>query len=127
VSSLGKAHTPADGLPLFLTQTVCERLRQLKAQPAHGPDSMLRLTVESGGCSGFQYEFRMVPRASVTADDFVFELDAQHVCVDDMSYDFVKGATLEFTQEMIKSAFAITNNPNVESGCGCGVSFSLKD
>jgi iron-sulfur cluster assembly accessory protein len=56
----------------------------------------------------------------------VFERDGAQLVVDSVSYDFVKGAVIEYEQELIRSGFAVLNNPNSESGCGCGSSFNLK-
>ena len=60
-------------------------------------------------------------------DDKVFEQDGQQVVVDAVSLDLIRGSTLDFVQEMIRSSFAILNNPNAEAGCGCGSSFALKE
>ena len=60
-------------------------------------------------------------------DDHIFERDGRAVVVDDASLEFVRGATIDFEQEMIRSAFAVVNNPNSDSACGCGSSFALKN
>jgi iron-sulfur cluster assembly accessory protein len=60
------------------------------------------------------------------SSDSVFKRDEAVVVVDDVSMEFVRGATVDFVQEMIRSSFAVVNNPNSEAGCGCGASFSLK-
>ncbi len=85
------------------------------------------MQVDSGGCSGFQYVFRMEDTAPVDSEDNVFERDGAHVVVDTASLQFIKGATLDFEQELIRSAFAIVNNPQSESACGCGSSFAVKN
>jgi iron-sulfur cluster assembly accessory protein len=59
-------------------------------------------------------------------EDHVFERDGARVVCDDVSYEFLKGSTVDFEEEMIRSSFAVVNNPNMESGCGCGVSFAPK-
>ena len=89
---------------------------------------MLRITVNGGGCSGFEYKFE-VERADAPTDedDHVFTRDSSSVVVDDSSLEFVRGATIDFQQEMIRSAFAVVDNPNSESACGCGSSFALKN
>ena len=87
----------------------------------------LRLSVDSGGCSGFQYTFTMEDSSlPLDSSDSVFKRDGAMVVVDDMSMEFVRGSTVDFVQEMIRSSFAVVNNPNSEAGCGCGASFSLK-
>ena len=64
--------------------------------------------------------------AEVGPGDKVFDVHGAKVVVDDISFEFVKGATLDYVEEMVKSSFAITENPNADSGCGCGSSFSAK-
>jgi len=84
------------------------------------PKLKLRIFVDSGGCSGFQYEFKMDDQQSTD------NLIGSEVIVDELSLGFIKGSTIDYKQEMIKSSFAVTNNPQSESACGCGSSFALK-
>ncbi|KAF0899916.1 hypothetical protein E2562_025482 [Oryza meyeriana var. granulata] len=81
------------------------RLKELhgKEPPAEG--KMLRLSVEAGGCSGFQYSFSLDDKKN--SDDRVFEKDGVKLVVDDVSYDFVKGATVDYEEELIRSAFVV--------------------
>jgi len=81
--------------------------------------------VDSGGCSGFQYAFEMDNEKD--EEDVVFARDGAAVVVDPASLQFIKGATIDFEQELIRSAFAIVNNPQSESACGCGSSFAVKN
>lgn len=91
----------------------------LKAEPQ---PTMLRLAVTGGGCSGFQYNFAL---DDVKADDdVVLERDGAVVLIDSMSLDFLKGAEIDFADDLIGAAFKI-NNPNAQSSCGCGTSFSI--
>jgi iron-sulfur cluster assembly accessory protein len=83
--------------------------------------------VESGGCSGFQYIFKMEDSAEITEDDAVFDRDGAKVVVDKGSLELIKGSTIEFEQELIRSSFAVVNNPQSESACGCGSSFAVKN
>jgi iron-sulfur cluster assembly accessory protein len=83
---------------------------------------MLRLAVTGGGCSGFQYNFTLDDTR--TDDDLVIERDGATVLVDPMSLDFLKGAELDFVDDLIGAAFKV-NNPNASSSCGCGTSFSV--
>lgn len=87
---------------------------------------MLRIAVDGGGCSGFQYAFSLDADAGVGPADVVFERDGARVVVDDVSLEYVRGATVDYVEEMIKSSFAIVENPNAQSGCGCGTSFAVK-
>uniref|UniRef100_A0A8C9UMP1 Iron-sulfur cluster assembly 2 homolog, mitochondrial n=1 Tax=Spermophilus dauricus TaxID=99837 RepID=A0A8C9UMP1_SPEDA len=84
----------------------------------------LRLEVEGGGCSGFQYKFLL--DTDVNPDDRVFEQGGARVVVDSDSWAFVKGAQVDFSQELIRSSFQVLNNPQAEQGCSCGSSFSVK-
>jgi iron-sulfur cluster assembly accessory protein len=83
---------------------------------------MLRLAVTGGGCSGFQYNFTLDD--SRQDDDLVIERDGAVVLVDPMSLDFLKGAELDFVDDLIGASFKVVN-PNASSSCGCGTSFSV--
>jgi iron-sulfur cluster assembly accessory protein len=91
----------------------------LKAEPA---PVMLRVAVTGGGCSGFQYNF--VLDADRGDDDLVIERDGATVLVDSTSLDFLKGAEIDFVDDLIGASFKI-KNPNAASSCGCGTSFSV--
>ena len=83
---------------------------------------LFRVSVEGGGCSGFQYRFEL---ASETApDDILIERDGATVAIDPVSADFVGGAEIDFVDELIGAQFKI-NNPNATASCGCGTSFSI--
>ncbi len=81
----------------------------------------LRVAVEGGGCSGFQYEIKLDDPAG---DDLVLEGQGQKVVVDAISLPFLANAEIDFTDELIGARFVI-NNPNASSSCGCGTSFSM--
>ena len=83
---------------------------------------MLRVSVEGGGCSGFSYKFDFAQEAN--ADDTIIELDGAQVAIDEMSMEFLAGSEIDFSTELIGSAFKI-NNPNATAACGCGTSFSV--
>jgi iron-sulfur cluster assembly accessory protein len=83
---------------------------------------MLRVAVTGGGCSGFQYNFAL---DDVKADDdLVLERDGAVVLIDSLSLDFLRGAEIDFVDDLIGAAFKI-KNPNAQSSCGCGTSFSV--
>jgi len=86
-----------------------------------GAPKALRVAVEGGGCSGFQYDIRL---DDVADDDLVLEKDGQKVLVDAVSLPFLGGATIDFSEELIGARFVI-DNPNATSSCGCGTSFSI--
>jgi len=91
----------------------------LRAEPSA---VMLRLAVTGGGCSGFQYNFTLDD--SRQNDDLLIERDGAVVLVDPMSLEFLKGAELDYVDDLIGAAFKV-NNPNATSSCGCGTSFSV--
>jgi iron-sulfur cluster assembly accessory protein len=91
----------------------------LKAEP---DGSLLRVSVEGGGCSGFRYEFGF--ERAPAADDFVIERNGVRVLIDPVSLDYLKGSEIDFVDELIGSSFQI-RNPNAASSCGCGTSFAL--
>ncbi|KAJ8606496.1 hypothetical protein CTAYLR_005908 [Chrysophaeum taylorii] len=111
---------------IVVTPSAARRIGQLLN--ADGEAQRLRLGVDGGGCSGFKYTFTTEPVSQDLGEsDFVFERDGQAVVVDDASLEFVKGATVDYKDEMIRSAFVVLNNPQSESACGCGSSFALKN
>jgi len=83
---------------------------------------LLRVSVEGGGCSGFQYKFDLVPEAD--DEDLVIERDGATVLVDPISLPFLAGSELDYVQDLIGASFKITN-PNASSSCGCGTSFTI--
>ena len=84
--------------------------------------SLFRVSVEGGGCSGFQYRFELASETS--ADDILIERDGATVAIDPVSADFVRGSEIDFVEELIGSSFQI-RNPNASSSCGCGSSFAI--
>ena len=86
------------------------------------PGTMLRVSVEGGGCSGFQYKFDM--ERAQAADDVVIRRDSAVVLIDQVSLGYLAGSEIDFVDDLIGAAFKI-NNPQATSSCGCGTSFSL--
>jgi len=117
---------PADiNETVIVTKSCANRIKQLQ-NSAKNDQLFLRLLVEGGGCSGFKYVFKMESN-NINDDDKIFIRDDSKVVIDEGSYELVKGATVDFQQELIRSAFAIVNNPQSESACGCGSSFAIKN
>ncbi|XP_063804390.1 iron-sulfur cluster assembly 2 homolog, mitochondrial isoform X2 [Pseudophryne corroboree] len=108
----------ADG-EIHLTESCLRRLREVTSS-----SEFLRLQVESGGCSGFQYKFCV--DSNVTEEDRVFGVDGALVVVDVESLQLVRGSTIEYCEELIRSSFQLTHNPQAAQGCSCGSSFSIK-
>ena len=106
-------------LPPKVTPRAFARLAEINATT--GGAKALRIAVDGGGCSGFQYDIRLDDPA---ADDLVLESDGQKVVVDSVSLPFLADAVIDFTEELIGARFTIAN-PNATSSCGCGTSFSM--
>mmetsp|Transcript_2426 Transcript_2426/g.5266 ORF Transcript_2426/g.5266 Transcript_2426/m.5266 type:complete len:152 (-) Transcript_2426:234-689(-) len=116
----------SQGLPdIVVTKSAAKKIMSLSKER---PSVRLRLAVDGGGCSGFQYNFNLEDFAggAEAPDDLVFERDGASVVIDEGSLEFVRGSTIDYVQEMIRSSFVVANNPNSESACGCGSSFALK-
>ncbi|NXP04418.1 ISCA2 protein, partial [Thinocorus orbignyianus] len=112
---------PSEG-QVFLSESCVKRLLEI----TEGSE-FLRLEVEGGGCSGFQYKFSL--DTVINPDDrqgAVFEQGGARVVVDVDSLAFVKGSMVDFSQELIRSSFQVVSNPQAEKGCSCGTSFSVK-
>lgn len=105
-------------LPPRVTERAFERLAEIGAADQ---GQALRVAVEGGGCSGFQYEIALDQPG---ADDLVLEGKGQKVVVDSVSLPFLENAVIDFTEELIGARFVI-DNPNATSSCGCGTSFSI--
>jgi iron-sulfur cluster assembly accessory protein len=103
-----------------LTPSAAARVAAIAARQSK--PAILRLSVEGGGCSGFQYKFGLAD--AVEADDRVAEQDGVRLVVDSVSLDLVEGAAVDYVESLGGSAFRVTN-PNAASGCGCGSSFSI--
>lgn len=105
---------------IVLAESAARRLARLSAD--EGKTLMLRVAVEGGGCSGFQYRMDLVETAEV--DDLKIERDGQTALVDPVSVPFLKGSEIVFVDDLAGAQFVI-RNPNAASSCGCGVSFSI--
>jgi iron-sulfur cluster assembly accessory protein len=105
---------------VMLTERAARRIGEiLKSEPA---GAMLRVSVEGGGCSGFQYKFDF--DQARTDDDLVLSRDGATVLIDPVSVQYMAGAEIDFVDDLIGASFKI-NNPVAASSCGCGTSFSL--
>eukprot|EP01037_Dinobryon_pediforme_P039569 gene39569-48250_t len=104
---------------IALTPSAAARVAMIAGK--QGKPAILRLSVDGGGCSGFQYKFGFAD--SVDADDAVAEQDGVRLVVDSISLDLVRGAAVDYVEELGGAAFKVTN-PQAASGCGCGSSFS---
>lgn len=105
-------------LPPTVTERAFARLAEIGAAK---DGKSLRVAVDGGGCSGFQYEIDLDTKND---DDLVLEGQGESVIVDSTSLPFLYNATIDFSEELIGARFVI-NNPNATSSCGCGTSFSI--
>lgn len=105
---------------IALTDSAAARVAAIAAKQGKPP--ILRLSVDGGGCSGFQYKFGFAD--AIDSDDAVAENGAVRLVVDSVSLDLVRGAAVDYVEELGGAAFRVTN-PQAASGCGCGSSFSI--
>lgn len=98
-----------------------QRLLFLSQQ--EGAPVLLRIRVDSGGCAGFQYHFDL-EKTLKTPEDILFDVEGARVVIDSTSLELLKGAQLDYIEEMMEASFTI-KNPNSTSSCGCGTSFSI--
>lgn len=105
---------------IILTPSAAARVAAIAAR--QGKPAILRLAVEGGGCSGFQYRFGLAD--TIESDDVAVERDGVKLVVDTVSLDLVRGSAVDYVEDLGGSAFKVTN-PNAASGCGCGSSFSV--
>jgi iron-sulfur cluster assembly accessory protein len=110
---------PPPSSDIHITSRCVSRLRTIATD-----GECLRVTVDGGGCSGFEYKLAL--DRNITNDDECFERDGVRVIVDRMSLDYMRGATIDYVDELMRSTFRVVNNPVAEKGCSCGSSFALK-
>ncbi|KAH0615108.1 uncharacterized protein H6S33_000744 [Morchella sextelata] len=107
-----------------LTPRATKRLKEIQAKEAN-PNLALRITVEAGGCHGFQYLMSLSDKFDAV-EDTVFGDDGAKVVMDEPSLELLKGSKIDYTMELIGSQFKIVDNPKATSSCGCGTSFDIK-
>ena len=105
---------------IILTPSAASRVAAIAER--QGKPAILRLSVEGGGCAGFQYRFGLTD--AVEADDLATTRDGVTLVVDELSLDLVRGGAVDYVESLGGAAFQVTN-PNATSGCGCGSSFSV--
>lgn len=104
---------------LIISDSCIKRLREICQD-----GSFLRITVEGGGCSGFQYKFDLDNK--MQPDDLQFGEEKAKVVIDNVSLEYCTGATVDYHTELIRSGFRMLANPLAEQGCSCGASFAIK-
>jgi iron-sulfur cluster assembly accessory protein len=108
------------GHTVTLTERAGRRIAEIAAGEAIG--TALRIAVEGGGCSGFQYKFDLTTERA--GDDTVLERAGAQVLIDPTSLEYLAGSEIDFVDDLIGAAFKI-RNPNATASCGCGTSFSM--
>lgn len=104
----------------MVTERAARRIGEIAA--AQTANKLLRVSVEGGGCSGFQYKFDLVSRPD--PDDVVIECAGAKVVIDPVSLAYMAGSQIDFADELIGASFKI-KNPKSSAACGCGISFSI--
>jgi iron-sulfur cluster assembly accessory protein len=105
---------------IALTPSAAARVAAIATK--QGKPAILRLSVDGGGCSGFQYKFGFAD--AVETDDTIAETDGVRLVVDSVSLDLVRGCAVDYVESLGGAAFKV-ENPNAASGCGCGSSFAI--
>ena len=113
-------HAYMKRMNLTLSPSAAKRVALIAQK--QGKPAILRLAVEGGGCSGFQYKFDLAPAPE--PDDSIAETDGVRLVVDAVSLDLVAGCVVDYVESLGGAAFRV-DNPNAASGCGCGSSFSV--
>ncbi|CAI9100252.1 OLC1v1037205C1 [Oldenlandia corymbosa var. corymbosa] len=107
---------------VHMTDNCVRRIKDVKSR--EGEEKMLRLSVESGGCYGFKYNFYFDDKGD--SDDSIFQREGVELVIDKISLDFVKGATVDYVEDLIDSHFQVSTNPSKVNGCGCKTSFMVE-
>jgi len=107
-------------LTVAVTERAARRIAKILSAEAAG--TMLRVSVEGGGCSGFQYKYDLVTERE--GDDLVIEKDAATVLIDPVSLQFLEGSEIDFVDDLMGQSFQV-KNPQATASCGCGTSFSI--
>ena len=114
------SETTVTSAPFTVTERAARRIAQIaEREPAN---KLFRVSVEGGGCSGFQYKFDMVGAAE--SDDVVLQQAGATVLVDKLALDYIGGSQLDFVDDLMGASFRVAN-PKAQASCGCGTSFSL--
>jgi len=106
---------------VILTDRAARKIGRILSKEPEG--TVLRIAVSGGGCSGFQYEYKLV-REKPANDDLVLAKDAATVLIDSLSLEFMGGAEIDYVDDLIGQSFQI-KNPNAVASCGCGTSFAV--
>ncbi|KAG1731205.1 uncharacterized protein EDB91DRAFT_1058897 [Suillus paluster] len=118
---------PQEDVKLELTDRAAEQLKSI-ATREHHCNAGLRIAVQSGGCHGYQYTMELASERN--AEDYHFThpaISPSNIYIDAVSLGLINGSTIDFSTELIGSSFRIAENPQAKGGCGCGISWEMKD
>jgi iron-sulfur cluster assembly accessory protein len=129
--SLDPCNSSAEPTSVYITDNCLKRIQALaQKRSSDNPNSIyLRVFVDAGGCSGFQYKFELEDDSMIEEKDdiIITSLGSMaRVVVDKESLQFIRGSTIDYVDSMMKSSFEVRDNPNSEKACGCGSSFAIK-
>ena len=122
MATLASDPTAVDVAPVDIALTPAAAARVATIAQRQNKPAVLRLSVDGGGCSGFQYKFGLADAPEET--DTVAETDGVRLVVDDISLDLVRGCSVDYVESLGGAAFRV-ENPQAASGCGCGTSFAI--
>ncbi|KIK79683.1 hypothetical protein PAXRUDRAFT_16207 [Paxillus rubicundulus Ve08.2h10] len=118
---------PEDHINIVLTSRAAEQLRTIAARESN-PHAALRIAVESGGCHGYQYKLHLATERAPDSYHFTHpDVRPSNLYIDAVSLPMVNGSTIDYATELIGSSFRVTANPQAKGGCGCGISWEMKD
>jgi iron-sulfur cluster insertion protein len=122
MATLASDPTAVDVAPVDIALTPAAAARVAAIAQRQNKPAVLRLSVDGGGCSGFQYKFGLADAPDV--NDTVAEMDGVRLVVDEISLDLVRGCSVDYVESLGGAAFRV-ENPQAASGCGCGTSFAI--
>ena len=122
MATLASDPTIVDVAPVDIALTPAAAARVAAIAQRQNKPAVLRLSVDGGGCSGFQYKFGLADAPEES--DTVAETDGVRLVVDDISLDLVRGCSVDYVESLGGAAFRV-ENPQAASGCGCGTSFAI--
>jgi iron-sulfur cluster assembly accessory protein len=120
MSEAAAVEAPVTGAPVVLTEAAARRVAEIMKTEA--PGSVLRVGVDGGGCSGFQYTYTVTTERA--EDDLVLEREGATVLVDQISLEYLRGCQIDFIDDLMGRMFKISN-PAATASCGCGSSFAV--
>ncbi|MCH9764809.1 MAG: iron-sulfur cluster insertion protein ErpA [Alphaproteobacteria bacterium] len=112
--------SPANAGAVSVTERAAKRIAEIMSGEPN--QTALRVSVEGGGCSGFQYKFDLVSNSD--ADDLVIEKCGARIVIDPVSLEYMSGSEIDFVDDLVGAAFKV-QNPHATASCGCGTSFTL--